>query len=186
MSAAPPVPVQAFAPDFARRLGIILAGLAALIARRFLASPRLAVLIIPLWTRLNRAARRFARLMACLAAGRLPPLRAPHPGGPRGARVLPGGRLWLVRALGSEAAAYVSQLENLLAEPAAAGLLAEIPAARRIVLPLGRLLGLGAPAPARRPRAPRPARPRPPPIPPTSPHPSAKWPWLDRSFRKRD
>jgi len=198
MSAAPlPAPVQAFAPDFARRLGLILAGLAALIARRFLLSPRLVPLIIPLWTRLNRAARRFARLMARLAAGRLPPPRrpgaptsaSPNPGGPRGARVLPGGRLWLVRALGHEAAGYVAQLESLLAEPAAAGLLAQVPAARRIVLPLGRLLGLPACAPARRPRAPRPARPRPPPLPPirpTSPHPSAKWPWLDRSFRKRD
>jgi hypothetical protein len=187
MSAAPLLaPVQAFAPDFARRLGLILAGLAALIARRFLREPRLAALIIPLWTRLNRAARRFARLMAGLAAGRLPPPRRPHPGGPRGARVFPGGRLWLVRALGHEAAGYLAQLESLLAEPAAAGLLAEVPAARRIVFPLGRLLGLRACAPARRPRAPRPARPRPPPLfAPTSPHPSAHWPWLSASFRKR-
>jgi hypothetical protein len=184
-----PAPVQAFAPDFARRFGLILATLTALIARRFLRQPRFAALIVPLWTRLNRAARRFERLMVRLTAGRLPPLRRPHPGGPCGAHTLPTGRFWLIRALGPEAAACATQLQALLAEPAAAGLLAAVPAARRIVLPLGRLLGLSASAPARRPRAPRPARPRPPPLPPirpTSPYPSAKWPWLDRSFRKRD
>jgi hypothetical protein len=190
MPAAPPAPVQAFAPDFARRLGLILTTLAALIARRFPLSPRLVPLIIPLWRRLTRAARRFERLMARLAAGRLP---RPHRSGSRGPHpataVLPRGRLWLIAVLGSEAAACATQLQALLAEPAAAGLLAAVPAARRIVLPLGRLLGLPACAPVRRPRAPRPARPRPPPLPPirpTSPYPSAKWPWLDRSFRKRD
>ena len=191
MKAALPLPVQAYAPDFARRLGLILAALAALIARRFPLSPRLVPLIVPLWTRLTRTARRCERLMALLAAGRLPKPRRAHPGGPRGPRALPTGRLWLIAALGHEGAGYAAQLENLLAEPAAAALLAEIPAARRLVHPIGRLLGLPACAcaRARRPRAPRPARPRPPPLPPirpTSPHPSAKWPWLDRSFRKRD
>ncbi len=192
-----PLPVQAYAPDFARRLGLILAALAALVARRFPLSPRLVPLIVPLWTRLTRTARRAERLMALLAAGRAPKPRrpgapisaSPNSGGPRGARVLPIGRLWLIAALGHEAAAYAAQLENLLAEPAAAALLAEIPAARRLVHPIGRLLGLRACARARRPRAPRPARPRPPPPPPirpTSPHPSARWPWLDRAFRKRD
>ncbi len=180
-----PAPVQAFAPDFARRLGLILATLAALVARRFLRVPHLVPLIIPLWRRLTRAARRFDRLMARLAAGRLP---RPHPSGPSGPRaaVLPTGRLWLIRALGPEVAACATQLQALLAEPAAAAILADVPAARRIVLPLGRLLGLRACALARRPRAPRPARPRPPPLfAPTSSHPSAHWPWLAASFRKR-
>ena len=188
MQAAPPPPIQAYAPDFARRLGLILAALAALIARRFPLSPRLVPLIVPLWTRLTRTARRCERLMALLAAGCLPRPRRAHPGGPRGARALPTGRLWLIAALGHEGAGYAAQLENLLAEPAAAALLAEIPAARRLVHPIGRLLGL--PACARtRVRAPRPPRPRPPPLPPirpTSPYPSARWPWLDRSFHKRD
>ena len=189
MQAAPPPPIQAYAPDFARRLGLILAALAALIARRFPLSPRLVPLIVPLWTRLTHAVRRAERLMALLAAGRLPKPRRAHPGGPRGARALPTGRLWLIAALGHEGAGYAAQLENLLAEPAAAALLAAIPAARRLVHPIGRLLGLPACARARRPRAPRPPKPRPPPLPPirpTSPHPSARWPWLDRSFRKRD
>ncbi len=37
-------------PDFARRLGVILAGLAALVARRFLRDPFHALLIRSLWT----------------------------------------------------------------------------------------------------------------------------------------
>jgi hypothetical protein len=187
--ASPPLPVQAYAPDFARRFGLILTALSALIARRFPLSPRLISLVVPLWRRLNRAVRRCQRLMALLAAGHLPRPRRPHPGGPRGARLLPTGRLWLIAALGHEGAALASQLQSLLAEPAAVALLAEIPAARRLVQPIGRLLGLPACARVRRPRAPRPPRPRPPPLPPirpTSPYPSAKWPWLDRSFRKRD
>ena len=65
MQAAPlPPPVQAFAPEFAGRFGRILALVTKLIAARFLRNPRLILLIIPLCTRLNRAARRFERLMA--------------------------------------------------------------------------------------------------------------------------
>jgi hypothetical protein len=162
-----PAPVQAFAPDFARRLGLILTTLTALIARRFLRHPRFAALIVPLWRRLNRAARRFERLMARLAAGTL---RKPHrsgPGGPhRGADVLPTGRGWLVRALGPEAAACATQLETLLAEPAAAELLALAPTARRILRPLARMLAIGAFAPR-----PRPARTAPMAAPPGEPPP---------------
>jgi hypothetical protein len=173
VSAAPtPAPVQTFAPDLARRVGLILTTLAALIARRFLRQPRLAALIIPLWTRLTRAARRFERLMARLAAGGLPKPRAsgrgdPHRddtlptgrGGPhRGAETIPTGRGWLVRVLGSEAAACATQLQALLAEPAAAELLALAPAAQRILRPIARMLAIGAfafrprPAPVAAPR----------------------------------
>ena len=147
-----PLPAPAFAPDFARRLGVILAALAALIARRFLREPKFAALIVPLWSRLTRTARRFERLMARLAAGtptkpRQPgarPSASPGPSGPRKANPLPSGRFWLIRALGPEAAAYARQLETLLAEPAAAELLAVAPAARRIIRPLTRLLAIGA------------------------------------------
>src|ERR1019366_373175 len=104
--------------------------------------PRLALLIVPLCARLRRAARRFERLMARLAAGRLP---KPHPSGPRGpppsAPALPTGRGWLIRVLGYEAANYASQLQALLAEPAAVELLAAAPTAGRILNPLSRLLG---------------------------------------------
>jgi hypothetical protein len=149
-----PAPVQAFAPDFARRFGLILATLTALIARRFLRQPRFAALIVPLWTRLNRAARRFERLMAHLAAGRLPkPRQSGHGGSHRSANTIPTGRGWLVAALGPEAAACATQLQALLAEPGAAELLALAPSVQRILRPLARMLAIGAFAPR-----PRPAR----------------------------
>jgi hypothetical protein len=167
MQAAPPIPVQAFAPDLARRFGLIIACLVALVSRRLLREPRLALLIVPLCTRLRRAARRFERLMVGLAAGRLPlphpsgaptsaspgaptsaspgaPTSAsPGPGGPHRS-VLPTGRGWLIRVLGYEAAGYASQLQALLAEPAAARLLAAAPTAGRILRPLSRMLAIGA------------------------------------------
>jgi len=87
-----PAPVQAFAPDFSRRLRLILTTLAALIARRFLREPRLAALIVPLWSRLQRAARRFERLMARLTAGRLPKPHRSGPGGPHRAAHSPPDR----------------------------------------------------------------------------------------------
>ena len=144
-----PASVSAFAADFSRRFGLIVAALAALIARRFLREPRLVTLIVPLWTRLNRAARRSERLMARLAGGSLPQPRAPRPrrsgrGAAHRRATLPRGRGWLVRALGPEAAAYASQLESLLAEPAAAELLALAPSAGRILRPIARMLGVAA------------------------------------------
>jgi hypothetical protein len=165
------------------------AGLAALVARRFLREPRLQTLIIPLWTRLTRAAGRFERLMTRFAANRLRKPRPPRPHRPTPdtARppALPAGHGWLIRALAHEAAAYASQLEALLAEPATAALLAACPQATRILRPLGRMLGLQAFAPKRRARKPRPrviptaAKPRPslPPSHPLAPYrPSANWP----------
>jgi hypothetical protein len=141
------------------------AGLAALVARRFLREPRLVSLIVPLWTRLTRAGRRFERLMTRVAAKRLPKLRPtrpgptrPHRGTPDAARppALPAGHGWLVRALSHEGVAYASQLEFLLAERATIDLLAACPQATRILGPLGRMLGLAAFARKRRPPKPRP------------------------------
>jgi len=158
-----PAPVQAFAPDFARRFSAIMAALAALVARRFLRDPRLALFIVPLWNRLNRYSRRFERLMLALAAGTQPLPRAPGRSGGRrsaphpSAIVLPTGRAWLIRDLGSEAAGYASQLQALLAERAAAAILALAPAAKHIINPVKHLLGIGAFA-----LRPRPARPTPP------------------------
>jgi hypothetical protein len=139
-----PAPVSAYAPEFARRLGIILRMLAAIVARRLAREPRFIALVVPLWRRINRATIRFERLMAGLAAGRLPkPSRSGH-GGSRQPNPLPCGRGWLVRVLGHEAAGCASQLQALLAEPEAAGLLALVPAAARIIRPLGRMLDPGA------------------------------------------
>jgi len=162
-----PVQVQAFAPDLARRVGLILAALVALIARRFLREPRLIALTIPLCARLNRAARRFTRLMARVAAGTLPRPQKPHPGGPRQPRLIPSGRFWLIRALGYEGAACATQLEALLAEPATVALLARVPAARRILRALVHLLAIGA-VPSR----PRPVRAAPAPAPAPKPKPT--------------
>jgi len=133
-----------------------MAALAALVARRFLREPRLALFIVPLWNRLNRYSRRFERLMAHLAAGTLPKPRAPgrSGGSHRSAIVLPTGRAWLIRDLGSEAAGYASQLQALLAEAAAAAILALVPAAKRLLKPVERLLGIGAFALRPRPASP--------------------------------
>ncbi len=150
------MPASPSTPDFARRLATILASLAALIARRFLRDPFRAALILPLWTRLTRAARRLDRAFARLAASPPPHPRAakphPHPANPRRAHPFPNRRGWLVAALGPEAAAYATQIESLLAEPAAADALVRSLAARRALAPIRRMLGLAAPRP-RRPRA---------------------------------
>ena len=153
MQAAPlPVPVAVFAADFSRRFGFILTALAALIARRFLREPRLVTLIVPLWNRLTRAACRCERLMARVATGRLPRPSRPGRSSPHLRTALPRGRGWLVRTLGWEAAGCASQLESLLAEPAAAELLALAPSTGRIIRPIAHLLGIRAvalPAPPR-------------------------------------
>jgi hypothetical protein len=164
-------PTHSRAPDFAARLGAILAGLAALIARRFLRDPFHAALIVPLWTHLTRAARRLTRAFTRLAAGLSPRPRAakPRASGPHSKPLFPTRRGWLVAALGSEAAAYASQIESLLAEPAAAEALAGSLAARRTLAPIRRMLGLVAPRP-RRPRVR--VRTQPPPAPAAAPRPT--------------
>jgi len=165
-----PPSVQTFAPEFAGRFGRILVALAKLVAARFLRNPRLALLIIPLWNRLNRAARRCERLMAQLAAGRLPKPRKPGPSGPRpSGPALPTGRGWLVRELGSEGACHGSQIQALLAEPAAVELLLIAPTANRILNPILRMLGIGAFEPRQRPVR---AAPAPAPLPVAEPPPA--------------
>ena len=170
------MPANPSPPDFAHRLGVILAGLAALIARCFLRDPFHAPLIVPLWTHLTRAARRLERAFARLAASLpAPKPRRAHASGPYRRPVLPTRPAWLIRALGPEAAAYASQMRSLLAEPEAADALTRSLAARRILAPIRRMLGLATPR-RRQPRAHVPAPPPPPPAPavlrPTPP------PWL--------
>jgi hypothetical protein len=156
-------PVQASAPDIAWRVGVILAALAALVATRW-RDPQFQPLILPLWTWLGRASRRFTRLMTRVATGRHKPRPSrPHRPTMRKARppALPTGHAWLVRAIPYHAVAYASQLEFVLAQPGVADLLAGCPQAGRILRPLGRMLGIDSLAPKRR-RAPR-RRPPPPP-----------------------
>ncbi len=168
-------PTPSPAPDFAYRLGVILAGLAALIARRFVCDSFHAPFIRPLWTHITRAARRLERAFARLAASLPSRPRAANPhSGPHSKPAFPTRRGWLVAALGPDAAAYASQLKFLLAEPEAADALANSLAARRTLAPIRRMLGLAPP----RPRRPRPrvkASPPPPPAPVVRPTPP---PWL--------
>ena len=139
------LPLPAVAPEMVRRLGQILAGLAAVVARRFLREPKFFALIIPLWSWLGRSARRFERAVTRPAVVRVrgevaravvvPSARAKP-------RVrLPSQDAWLVRALGWEVAAYGSQLSHLLAEPEMQAVLAAVPAVGRILRPLCRMLG---------------------------------------------
>ena len=170
---AQPLPAT---PTLGPRLGVILRNLAALIARRFLHHPLHAVLAIPLWQHLSRAALRLDRLLLRLAAGPLSPPkpRASNHSGPHRKPIFPTARAWLIRALGADAAAYAAQLEALLADPAAADLLAST-AGRRTLAPIRRTLGL-TPARPRRPApvatAPAPPRPAPPPPDPIPHHPT--------------
>jgi hypothetical protein len=163
MHAQPSPATPNLAPSFGgANFGVILRNLAALIARRFLHDPFHAALIIPLWQHLTRAALRLDRLLARLAAGPIPPPRprASNHSGPRRRSPFPTTSAWLIRALGAEAAAHAAQLEALLADPAAAELLA-CTAARRTLAPIRRMLGL-PPAPPPRPTTPAPAAPLPP------------------------
>ena len=158
MTETPPPPPSA-ASELARRFGLIMAGLAALVAARFLRMPAYAAMIVPLWHQLQRAARRFERAVTrplakprvsvrkAAAADAVPAERTPRPVQAR----LPGGHGWLVRVLGWEAAGYMSQLDALLAEPAMQMLLAERANAARILRPVCRILGLG-PKRVRKPR----------------------------------
>lgn len=156
MHSTPPLPLApADALERARRVGAILAAVAALIARRFLREPTLLPLIVPLWGWLGRTARRFERALTRLPTGvptgvptgRVALLRdASAPAAPvvvRAPRVrFPGRQGWLVRVLGYEAVAYKLQLEHVLAEPGLQDLLAALPAAARLLRPVCRILGI--------------------------------------------
>ena len=132
------------APELARRFAVIMAGLGALIARRFLKMPHLSQFTVQLWNYLNRATRRFYRALT----------RKPAKARAKRARVgraddaqvrpvaLPSGRGWIVRELGWEAAAYLSHLEVLLAEVATRAALNGAPGAGRVLRPICRMLGV--------------------------------------------
>jgi len=136
----PPLPeLRDHAPELARRLGVILLGLAGLVAWRFLKNPRLVGIIGPLWRRLTHVARRFER-----EAVRPAKMRAARRGrSARGKDVasLPSGRGWLVRELGWEAAGYGSRLAHLLAGPEMQVLIADVPGVGRVLRPVCRMLG---------------------------------------------
>ena len=137
------------APELARRFAVIMAGLGALIARRFLKMPHLSGFTVLLWKRLNRAVPRFFRALT-RPPGKVRAKRARAAAPADVVRVrsarLPSGRGWLVRELGWEAAGYMCHLEVLLAEPEMQAVLARFPGAGRILRPLCRMLGIPASA----------------------------------------
>jgi len=131
------------APELARRFAMIMAGLGALVARRFVKMPHLTGFTLLLWGRLNRAVQRFYRALTIVAKPRAPRARVERT---RQMRLrLPSGRGWIMRELGWEAAAYLLQLEALLAEMATQAALAQAPRAARIMRPICRMLGVTPP-----------------------------------------
>ena len=191
------------APDLAQRLGVILMGLAALIARGYLRHPTRSTLIVALWQYLKRTTDRFGRLAARLAAGRRPRPSRPGRTGRTGAPPLrfPREEAWILRDLRHEAALFRYQLERLLAEPAAKALIETAPTAARLLRPVCHMLGLKHAILAPRPRRPRPAAPEPTPEPVATqppPEPQARfvmpeppcprlrhrWPWNATPSRK--
>lgn len=203
MTTAPiPADLRALAPDLAARVGAILMGLAALIARAFLKHPTRSPLILPLWNRLKRASIRFERALARAAANRPP--RKPRPGRPSGSPPtrFPNTCGWLLRDLRHEGAFYRSSLERLLNEPGVADLVARAPGAARILRPIARMLFLDHPALARpKPPAARATPAPPPPSPSPEPAPEQpvfvlpdppcprlrhRWPWRAPPVAKRE
>jgi hypothetical protein len=132
------------APDLARRFAMIMAGLGALVARRFVRMPHLSGFTILLWTRLNRVVRRFYRALTNPSAkpravkARTERREIAHARPVR----LPSAHGWLVRELGWEAAAFMGQLEALLSEVKSRAALADAPRAVRVLRPICRLLGV--------------------------------------------
>jgi hypothetical protein len=134
------------APEMARRFAVIMAGLGALIARRFVKMPHLSGLTVLLWGRLNRAVRRLHRALTEPVKVRAPQVKADRAGEVRTRGVaLPRGRGWIVRELGWEAAAFMGQLELLLADPATRAALAATPGIGRVLRPICRMLGVVMP-----------------------------------------
>ena len=167
------------ASELARKLDGIFVSIALMINAQFRV---LGPWTSPIWSRLNRANRRLAALLAHLAAGRLPRPHVPRAPGSRRPVAnpdplalaplppLPRAYLWLVRLLGYHAAGYGSQLQTVLHEPATIAILAQVPTAGRTLRPFCRLLGVTLPAVLQ--LAPRPRRARPPAMPPAQPRPA--------------
>ena len=165
MNINPPAQTEMAPSELTPQLDTILASVLLLIAAQFRI---LGIITVPLWNRISRSRQRLARLLAHLAAGRLPRIRPPdnrpRPDAPRtepnGAPAMPIPRplLWLVIKLGYHAAGYGSQLNHLLQTPGVAETLAASPGAVRTLRPICRMLGVDLPTALQLP--PRPKKPR--------------------------
>ena len=171
-------------PGIVAQLATILAGISALIARRFITHPVRVTYTIPLCNYIGRTTRRLARLASRLAAG-TQRIHAPRPGRKGGARKpcgFPTTHAWLRATLVQEANVYGSQLTHLLEQPDTTALLAAAPAAARLLRPICHMLGV-SPVPLRPP--PRPAKPPKAARPPATPGPATPEPAKPAPSRHR-
>jgi len=142
-------------PTVADRFGMSLQGLCRAVAARI--APGLAgwameaAMIVLIWTRIRRVEGRIQALLVRFRAGRLRVMPAWRVAGEPAARLprqptakLPRRFAWLLPLVPSEAACFAGQLRVVLAEPEMQGLLAASPQARRVMAPLGRMLGIEA------------------------------------------
>lgn len=147
-SSTSPIDLIQDAPALAARLGLILHGLMALVARRFLRQPRLMGLAVPFWSWLSRKRQRFERMVTRPIRVRAPGVAGPVGEGAKRERkpavAWPRGRGWLVKELGWEAAAYTSQLTALLDDSAMQAALAAMPGLARVLRPVCHVLGVTA------------------------------------------
>jgi hypothetical protein len=124
----------------------ILTGLQAAIAVVSARERHLTVLLVAVWGQIGRIHARLERLIRLWRAGMLPKPRTPRAGVARVAvcapSLIPSAPAWLVVAVG-EAAAFGSQLEQMLSQDECVEFLAAVPQARRILRPLLRMLGVG-------------------------------------------
>jgi hypothetical protein len=125
----------------------LVATLCGFVAVRGGRDPSVTGLVLLLHGRVSRIRQRFTRLVAKLMTGWRPAALAPR--APRtDARVreaqarLPSGSAWLFHLLKHEAAAARAHLEQVLADPAMQAVLAEVPAAGRLMRPMCRMLGV--------------------------------------------
>ncbi len=162
--------------NLASHLAAILTGLQKAIAV-FAADPSRTAFLVFVWTRVGRMSKRFQRLYTHWQNGTLPKPGAPRPGRTRAARApepfrFPGKSGWLVGLHGYTIVASASQFRHWLTTPEAVAFLAAAPQARRILNPLGRMLGVKLDMPYGIPLLPPPAAAEPDPAPaPPAPHP---------------
>ena len=109
-----------------------------------------APLVVALYARMRRIEQRFNRVVAKLLAGWRPAERVVGARAGR-ARVrpersvegtIPQGYRWLFQFVQPAAATLRSRMEFVLADPVMRTLLAEVPAARRAILPICRMVGI--------------------------------------------
>ncbi len=156
-----------------------------------------AMLLCLVWARLRRTLQRLDRLALRWQAGaRLTP-RARAPRTPRGspppatpglfAGATPQARGWLLR-LCPHATLGISTVEQMLADPEIAALIAAAPQAGRLLRPLARMFGLDLPAHLRLPPRPKPP-PKPKPARPPGPDYAEitrhDWPYLPPTLRRK-